>query len=367
MTSVVYRTVVVKIGSSSLTNELGVINEGSIAKLCNEVAAARANGHRVIIVTSGSVSAGVAALGLAQRPTDTPTLQALSAAGQPRLMQVYDRELCRHGLVPAQVLLTPVDFVNRKQYLHARQTINRLLELGAIPIVNENDAIADHKIRFGDNDRIAALLSHLIRADLLVLLTDTDGLYTSDPRVHPGAAVVSTVEADDPMLHVQAGSTGSNRGSGGMASKLSAARIASSSGIPAVIAHASRHNALADALGGRTEFGTTFRALDRRLSARKLWIAFAAGTAGRLIVDAGAQRAVVDAHRSLLPAGITEVDGEFDTGDTVDIVGPTGVVFARGMVAYPSSALRRTSGVRRDERDADVTHEAVNRDDLVVL
>ena len=239
-------TVVAKIGSSSLTDDAGVIDLGAVVKLCQEVVALRDAGHRAVIVSSGAVAAGVAAIGLDSRPTDMPTLQALSAAGQSRLMQVYNDFLAHYGAVGAQVLLTSHSFVNRRPYLHARQTLLRLLELGCVPIVNENDAIAVDELRYGDNDRIAALVSHLVAADLLVLLTDTDGLYTSDPRVDGSARLIGEVAADDPIFSMAAGGTGSDRGSGGMASKLAAARIASWSGVRAVIA-----NALAPERAGR--------------------------------------------------------------------------------------------------------------------
>jgi glutamate 5-kinase len=359
-------TVVAKIGSSSLTDERGVIDLGAVVKLCREVIDLRDGGHRVVIVTSGAVSAGVAALGLAHRPVDLPTLQALSAAGQSRLMQVYNDILGHYGAVGAQILLDIKSFVDRRQYLHARQTLVRLLELGCVPVVNENDAVAPDELRFGDNDRIAALVSHLVAADVLVLLTDTPGLYTADPRVDPTAELLVEVAADDPVLAV-AGGTGSARGSGGMASKLAAARIASWSGVQAVIAKASRPNVLADAVAGDLGVGTIFRANDRRLSARKLWIAFATGATGTVVVDDGARRAVVERHTSLLPAGVRAVEGAFDEGDAVDVAGPNGDVFARGMVAVDAETLRTIAGRRTVELPPDVRHEAIHRDDLVVL
>jgi glutamate 5-kinase len=359
--------VVAKIGSSSLTDERGVIDTAAIARLCDETAALRAAGHEVLLVTSGAVSSGVAALGLASRPSDMPTLQALAAAGQPRLMEVYSTELGRHGLVPGQVLLVPHDFGNRRQYLHARQTLNRLLELGCVPVINENDAIANDEIRFGDNDRIAALVSHLVSADVLVLLTDTPGLYTADPRTDPSAALISDVYADDPLLSVEASGSGTNRGSGGMASKLSAARIASWSGVRAVIAKSSQEAVLrraVDAVGG---LGTTFHPHDRKLSARKLWLAFAASVEGAVTVDAGAKDALVTRGVSLLHAGVTAVAGEFDEGDNVDLRGPDGVVFARGVVTLPAGTARALAGKRTVDLPADVQHELVHRDDLVIL
>lgn len=359
--------IVAKIGSSSLTNEAGVINEAAIAKLCAEVIGLRREGHDIVLVSSGAVSAGIGALGLAKRPTDMATLQALSAAGQSRLMQVYDRELSAAGYVAAQVLLTPYDFMIRRQYLHARQTVTRLLELGCVPVINENDAIANDELRFSDNDRLAALVGHLVDADLLVLLTDLAGLYTADPRKHVDATLVERIAADDPVLEVSAGGTGSSRGSGGMSSKLMAARIASWSGVRAVIAHADRANVLTDAAGGTAGVGTVFEAHDRRLSARKLWIAFATTSKGKIVVDDGARRAIHDQGRSLLSAGVVAMTGAFEQDDIVDIAGPDGTVFARGMVTMDATVLEQAKGRRSADLPAHIPAEAVHRDDLVLL
>jgi glutamate 5-kinase len=359
--------VVVKIGSSSLTDARGVIDRVTIETLCEQVVGLRADGHEVVVVTSGAVSAGVAALGLADRPTDMPTLQALSAAGQSRLMRVYDDVLAAHGVVGAQVLLTPHDFFDRRQYLHARQTLQRLLELGCVPVVNENDAIADDELRFGDNDRIAALVAHLIRADVVVLLTDTEGLFTADPRTDPTATLVHEVAAEDPVLGVRAGTTGTNRGSGGMASKLTAARIASWSGVQAVIAQATRPGVLAAAVAGEQGVGTIFRPNGRRMPARKLWIAFASAVAGSITVDDGARRALVERGRSLLPAGVVSVEGSFEDGDVIEVRGADGLAFARGLALVGAGALRRVAGSRTDALPDGMSHEAVHRDDLVLL
>ncbi len=358
--------IVAKIGTSSLTDHLGVIDGNIIDAVCDQLAALRAVGHEVILVTSGAVSAGVAALGLASRPSDVITLQAISAAGQSRLMETYNRSLGRHALVAAQVLLVPHDFVDRRQYLHARQTLVRLLELGCVPIVNENDAIASDEIRYGDNDRIAALVAHNVTADVLVLLTDTPGLYTADPRTDPSAELIEVVAADDPLLSVAATESGSNRGSGGMASKLSAARMASWSGVRAVIAEASRPNVLVDAVNG-VSVGTTFLASSRNLPARKLWIGFATHPEGVLVIDDGARRALVERGTSLLPAGITEVLGEFEEGDVVEVRDHAGVAVARGMVLNDAATLRGFMGRRTTDLPADAAHEAIHRDDLLVL
>ena len=358
--------VVVKIGTSSVTDARGSIDDGAIAALANDVAAARRAGHEVVVVSSGAVAAGVAALGLDSRPTDVATLQALAAAGQPRLMRSWDAALGAHGLVPAQALLVPHDFVDRRQYLHARRTLSRLLELGTVPIINENDAIARNDIRYGDNDRIAALVAHNVGAGVLVLLTDLDGLYTADPRLAPDAQLVTRVRANDPLLSIRAGSGGSGRGSGGMASKLEAARIASWSGVRTVIAAAGRPAVLAGAIADEP-VGTTFEAHRRRLAARKLWIAFASQVVGRVTVDDGARRALVERQTSLLPAGVVDVSGRFGEGDTVDVAGIDGVPFARGMVFVEAAQLRRVAGCHTSDLPAGMAHEVIHRDDLVLL
>ena len=358
--------VVAKIGTSSLTDELGVIDGAVIDALCDQLAALRTAGHEVLLVSSGAVSAGVAALGLVARPSDVTTLQAISAAGQSRLMETYNRSLARHGLVAAQVLLVPHDFVDRRQYLHARHTLVRLLELGCIPIVNENDAIASDEIRYGDNDRIAALVAHNVAADVLVLLTDTPGLFTSDPRLDPTATLVEVVAADDPLLSVAATSSSDNRGSGGMSSKLSAARMASWSGVRAVIADASRPNVLLDAVGGQS-VGTTFQPSSRKLTARKLWIGFATNVEGAVVVDDGARRALVERGTSLLPAGVVDVFGDFVEGDVVEVRDLAGFTVARGMALSDADVLREIKGKRTTDLPSHVAHEVIHRDDLLVL
>ncbi len=357
---------VVKVGSSSVTDELGAVDDDAITKLATEIAAVRADGHEIIVVSSGAVAAGVAALGLPSRPTDISTLQAIAAAGQPRLMRSWDVALGAHGLVPAQALVVPHDFVDRRQYLHARRTLSRLLELGAVPIVNENDTIARDEARYGDNDRIAALLSHNIGAAVMVLLTDLEGLYTADPRSDPAATLVERVPADDPLLAIRASAGGSGRGSGGMAGKLEAARIASWSGVRTVIADASRPGVLAGAIADEP-VGTSFEAHRRRLSARKLWIAFASRVAGTVKVDDGARRAVLERQTSLLPAGVIDVSGRFDEGDTVDVVGTDGIAFARGMVYVEAGQLRKVAGRHTSELPPGMVHEVIHRDDLVLL
>lgn len=358
--------IVAKIGTSSITDEHGRINRAAIAKLTDEVAALRDRGHEVIVVSSGAVAAGVAALGLVSRPTDMGTLQAISAAGQSRLVEVYNAALTRHGLIGAQVLVDPHDFVDRRQYLHARSTIVRLLELGCVPVVNENDAIANDELRYGDNDRLAVLVANSVRADVVVLMTDMDGVYTADPRRDPAATLIRVVELDDPLLSVRADAGGSGRGSGGMASKIIAGRMASWSGVRCVIARASRPNVLVDAVAG-IDVGTSFEPNTHVLSARKLWIAFASEVLGTIEVDEGAQRALTSRPNSLLPAGIVAVRGAFGVGDTVDLVGPSGRAFARGIAAVDSAMVRTVAGAQTRDLPSGVPHEVVHRDDLVVL
>lgn len=361
--------VVAKIGSSSVTAGDGLVDEIAIAKFCDGLAALRAAGHPVVAVTSGAIAAGLTALGLDgdQRPGDAVTLQAVSSIGQTRLMAVYERALAAHDIVSGQVLLTPLDFVVRDQYLHARATLERLLDLGVVPIVNENDATADDEIRFGDNDRLAALVAHLVGAETLVLLTDTAGLYTADPRLDATATLIEDISATDRDIDAAAGGPGSVRGSGGMASKLAAARIAAWSGIRAVIAHAGRVDVLVDAVEGRSGVGTVMSPRSTTLGARKLWIAFARTPKGTVSVDDGAVRALVADGRSLLPAGITKVEGTFGADDVVEVRSGDGALVAKGITRVDADTMARAAGRRTTDLDGEVAGPVIHRDDLVVL
>jgi glutamate 5-kinase len=361
------RTVVAKIGSSSVTAPGGGVDHAAIERLSADLAAVRAAGHFVVLVSSGAIAAGWATLSEGPRPTDPATLQAVSAVGQHRLMRVYDDALAVHGLHVGQVLLAPLDFVHRQQYLHARQTLARLLELGVVPVVNENDATSDDEIRFGDNDRLAALVAHLVAADLLVLLTDTAGLLTADPRTTDEASLIEEVVEVDHRLEMMAGGPGTAVGSGGMASKLAAAKIAAWSGVETVIADAARPGIVQSAVAGDNGVGTVFRPRPRRLPARKLWIAFAVASAGTLVVDDGARRALVDGDASLLPAGVVSVTGRFDIDAAVEIAGPDGLVFAKGLVRHSAERISSWAGRRSADLPDGVPPEIVHRDDLVVL
>jgi glutamate 5-kinase len=363
------KLVVAKIGTSSITDAYGDVDVDAVAKFCADVAHLRAAGHRVVAVTSGAIAAGLPAIGMGGelRPTDAVTLQAVSAIGQSRLMRVYDECFADHGLVAGQVLLAPLDFGIRQQYLHARGTLERLLDLGVIPVINENDAIADDEIRFGDNDRLSALVAQLLGADLLVLLTDAPGLLTADPRIDAQASLIEEVLEVTADLERVAGGAGSARGSGGMSSKVAAAKMASWSGVRAVIAAAHREGVLADAVDGAAGVGTVVQPRSQRISARKLWIAFALDPGGRITVDEGAKAALLERGVSLLAAGIVGVDGGFLADQGVEIAGPDGAVFAKGVTRVGAPELATVIGRRTSDLPEGMPHEVVHRDDLVVL
>ncbi|MHB8219280.1 MAG: glutamate 5-kinase [Acidimicrobiales bacterium] len=355
-------------GSSTVTTPDGEVNIDVVESLSGEIAQFWHSGHQVVLVTSGAIAAGWSILGGGRdRPRDPAVLQAVSAVGQHRLMSTWQDGFARHDLLAGQVLLAPLDFIHRRQYLHARGTLEHLLELGVVPVVNENDAVADEEIRFGDNDRLSALVAHLVGADRLVLLTDTDGLLDADPRVMAEASLIEEVVEIDHRLEAMAGGAGSVVGSGGMASKLAAAKIATWSGVEVVIASGKRPGILGSILSGRAGSGTVFRARARTLSSRKLWIAFALGASGVLTVDEGARRALVEQGRSLLAAGVTGVAGTFLPEDAVEIAGADGQVFAKGICRLAASRASEWMGKRSGDLPADLASEVVHRDDLVVL
>lgn len=352
--------VVVKIGTSSLTDEAGVIDARVIDKVAREVASMRAAGHEITIVTSGAIAAGLPALGIAprDRPADAVTLQALSSIGQPALLRRWSESLAAHGVVVGQILLAPHNFGERAQYLHARSTLARLHDLGVVPLINENDAVTDSEIRYGDNDRIAALVAQLVDAQVLVLLTDTEGVLTADPRIDPTASLIEEIGELDQQLSVAVGGAGTVRGSGGMASKLAAARMAAWAGVRTVIANAARDGVLAGAVSGDPGFGTTIAPRSVTLSARKLWIGFAMPAVATLRIDGGAKTALQKGGRSLLTVGILNVHGTFERRDPVEIADENGAVFAKGIARIGSSEIADPDG-----RDGIIVHA----DDLVVL
>jgi glutamate 5-kinase len=360
------RRLVVKVGSSSLTSLDGGLDLDRLAALVDVVAARVAAGSQVVLVSSGAIPAGLAPLGLARRPGDLATKQAAASVGQLLLAHAYAASFARHRLAVGQVLLTADDVVRRAHYRNAQRTFDRLLALGAVPVVNENDTVATEEIRFGDNDRLAALVAHLVRADALVLLSDVDGLYDGDPR-RGGAARVREVRGPDDLLGVRVHGAGL-LGTGGMASKLAAASLAAGAGIPVLLAAATQAAAAltVDALE-TAGVGTAFAATGPRLSARRFWLRHAADAAGRLHLDAGAVAAVVCRRRSLLAAGITAVDGEFTAGDVVELAGPDGSAVARGVVGYDATELPALIGRSTHELPAEQRREVVHADDLVPL
>jgi len=361
------RRLVVKVGSSSLTtSEGGHLDLSALGALVDVLAARRAAGHQVVLVPSGAIAAGIRPLGLPRRPSDLATQQAAASVGQGALVAAYQAAFSAHGLTVGQVLLTADDVTRRTHYTNARRTLERLLELGIVPIVNENNTVATHEIRFGDNDRLAALVSDLVAADGLVLLTDVDALYDGPPS-RGGSRRVPLVATTEDLDAVTIGGTGSAVGSGGMVTKVEAAGIAGAAGIPTLL---TRLQDVTAALSG-ADLGTVFAPAAATRASRKRWLAHATTARGRLLLDDGAVAAVTVRRKSLLPAGITGVEGAFAAGDPVDVCTPDGSVIARGLVNYASAELPRLLG--RSTRDLArelgpaYEREVIHRDDLVVL
>lgn len=350
------RRLVVKIGSSSLASVAGGIDADRIDALVDVLAAARHAGRQVVLVSSGAIAAGLAPLGLSVRPRDVATQQASASVGQMLLVSRYASSFARHGLTVGQVLLTAEDVIRRAHYRNALRTFERLLDLGVIPIVNENDTVATGEIQFGDNDRLAALTAHLVKADALVLLSDVDGVYTAKPGT-PGAALITDVRSADDIAAADTSRAGSGVGSGGMASKITAAGLAAGAGVHAVVTAA----ALAKSALAGEHVGTYFHPADQRPPARALWLRHAAHVRGSIFLDAGAVAAVTSRNASLLAAGITAVAGEFSAGDPVDLVGPDGATIGRGLVAFDADELAAVLGQSYLQR------EVVHRDDLALL
>jgi glutamate 5-kinase len=351
---------VVKIGSSSLTSR-GRLDPARLDALVAALAARRAAGQQVVMVSSGAIAAGIGPLGLRTRPRDLATQQAAASVGQLLLAERYAASFARFGLTVGQVLLTADDLHRRGHYRNADRTLERLLALGVIPIVNENDTVATHEIRFGDNDRLAALVAHLVHADALVLLSDVDGLYTGKPG-RPESRFIAEVGSMAELAGVDVSRTGSHLGSGGMVTKIDAAAIATSEGIPVLLTSAAQVEA---ALAGSA--GTVFLPAGDRSASRLFWLRHATTPRGRLMLDAGAVAAVVQRRMSLLPAGVTGVSGEFYSGEPVDLVGPDGVVVGRGLVGYDSADLPALLGHKTVDLPAEFRREIIHRDDLALL
>lgn len=361
-------TVVIKVGTNVLADSTGTLDRHRIQSLADQLHRIRASGRKVVLVTSGAIGAGVGKLALGKRPTDLAHLQACAAVGQSALMQLYQESLARYGVHTAQILLTAGDFENRARYLNARNTISTLFEYGALPIINENDTVSVAEIKFGDNDHLAAMVTNLLRAPLLVLLTNVDGLYSDDPRSNPDAKLLQTVPNIDQEVTGLAAATKSALGTGGMESKLRAARLVTVAGEAVIMANGSLDGIL-DRVFAAEPVGTLFLPHGEGVSSRKRWFGLTVRPKGVLHLDAGARQAVLDG-KSLLPVGVTAVEGEFRKGDVVSICDPAGAEIARGLSNYPSAAVERIRGLQTD-RIVSVLGgvpypELVHRDNLVL-
>ncbi len=358
------RRVVVKIGSRLLAEE----TDARVATLAAEAKALRDRGVDVVIVTSGAIALGWRRLGYAEKPKTIPGLQAAAAVGQGHLIHAYQRALAAHGLTAGQVLLTHDDVRNRRRYLNARLAFGELLARGAVPVVNENDTVSVDEIKFGDNDRLAALCTSLVEADALVILTDVDGLYDGDPA--RGATLIPEVRDIDREAVAVAGASTGGFGTGGMASKVQAAKIAARFGVVTVVASGRRERPVTAILDGG-DVGTVIWPSVDRLQSRKHWIAYALKPAGTLVVDAGARRALTDGKKSLLPSGVKRVEGRFGAGDAVRVVDESGAEFARGLVAFDAEEIEKIAGHRSADLSALLGYaaadEVIHRDDLVLL
>lgn len=364
------RRVVVKVGSGLIT-EAGQGPDGKrIAALAADLAGAVGERREVALVSSGAIVTGMARLGLPARPRSIPEKQAAAAVGQSALMWHYEQAFKKHGLKVGQVLLTGQDVGDRGRYLNARNTLLALLDFGVLPIVNENDTVAVDEIKVGDNDNLAALVAHLIDADLLILLTDVDGLYTGDPRRDPSARRLDTVEVVNEDIRRLVFDEAGAVSVGGMATKLEAAQKAGASGIPMVIANG-REPAVVERLLKGELLGTYFQPRDDRLAARKRWIGYAVRPQGRLTVDAGAKKALTERGKSLLPSGLVEISGEFQAGEVVALADAEGGDFARGLVNYDAAELRKIRGAKTADIERALGYkgvgEVIHRDNLVVL
>lgn len=361
------RRIVVKVGSSSLTSRTHGLDPQRLAQLADAIAHRADRGTHVVLVSSGAIASGLAPLGLTQRPADLALQQAAASVGQGLLVAQWTSAFARHGRTVGQVLLTSEDVVRRSHYRNAQRTLDRLLDLGIVPVVNENDTVATDEIRFGDNDRLAALVAHVVRAEALILLSDVDGLYTAEPGT-PDAQLIDSVASDADLAQVTLGGTGSaGVGLGGMRTKVEAARIATRAGIPVLLTSAAQ----ADDAVGAARSGTVFVPGATPVRSRLLWLAYASEPQGRLHLDPGAVAAVVERRLSLLPAGVTAVEGDFVAGDPVDVVDPAGQIVARGLVAYDASDVPVMLG--RSTRDlvaefgSGYERELIHRDDMVLL
>jgi glutamate 5-kinase len=362
--------IIIKVGSSLVTNDGRGLDHVAIARWAAQIAALRALGKEVVLVSSGAIAEGMLRLGFEQRPTDIHELQACAAVGQMGLAQIYESSFRAHGLGTAQVLLTHADLADRERYLNARSTLTTLLRLGVVPIINENDTVVTDEIKFGDNDTLGALVANLIEADALVILTDQRGLFSSDPRKDPGAYLIAEAQAGDPALEAMAGGAGSSIGRGGMLTKVLAARRAARSGASTVIAWGREDEVLTRLAAGEA-IGTQLTAPTGRLTARRQWLVDHLHTAGEVMLDAGAVQKLAREGKSLLPIGVLRVVGEFGRGAVITCVGPDGAAVARGLSNYTSIEARRIIGQSSSKIEAILGYmegpELIHRDNMVLI
>lgn len=364
------KRVVIKIGSRVLTDDAGALDMAVIGRICDGIAILRGKGLQVLVVTSGAVAAGRSELGLTSRLMTIPQKQAAAAIGQSRLMRAYEEALAPHGLKAAQVLLTSEDLVSRQRFLNARATLDTLLGFGIVPVINENDTVVVDEIKFGDNDNLSALVTNVAEADLLLILTDVEGLFSADPCADPDARLIPLVKAITREVERAAGGSGSGVGTGGMATKVAAAKKAARNGVPTLMVPGKREGVIAAALAGE-EVGTLFLPNSEGVGRRKHWIAYTLKPAGRVFVDDGAREVLLKKGKSLLPSGVVRVEGRFDRGGCVRVCGQDGKEFARGLSDYSGVEIARLAGRKSSEiedilgyRYGDVI---IHRDNLVVL
>ncbi len=364
------KRIVIKIGSGVLTSTNGGLDATVFQRLAREISLLKRNGYEPIVVSSGAIAAGMNELGLAEKPKSIPQKQAAAAVGQSTLMKSYQKSFAEHGQKVAQVLLTHDDLSSRKRYLNARNTLLTLVDYGIIPVINENDSVAVEEIKFGDNDNLSALTTNLVEADLLLILTDINGLYDENPCEKADARRISVVEEVDREIEEIAGDTISTTGIGGMTTKVQAAKKAAIFGLPTIVANGKINGTISKVMTGE-DVGTLFLPKGNRMGSRKHWIAFAVKPKGEIIVDEGAEKAIIDKGTSLLPSGILNVEGKFGAGDSVSIVNLYGSEFARGLVNYGCSEIMEIRGLNTRDIEGKLGYkyydEVIHRDDLVVL
>ena len=364
------KRIIVKVGTSTLTHDSGKLNFHRIDKLVMEIADLMNDGKQMILVTSGAINAGMVQLGLAKRPTAIREKQAVAAIGQGVLMHVYEKMFREYGQTVGQILLTRMSSTDRKNFINSRNTLLTMLDMGVIPIINENDAVAIDELKIGDNDTLSAIVASIVEADLLIILSDVDGLYTANPQTHKNAAIIHQVDEIDKLVYEIAGGAGTSRGTGGMYTKIQAAAIATSSGADMIIASGSKDNILRSICAGE-EIGTLFKAKDSNLHTKKRWLVSGSRANGSIIVDKGCRDAIINHGSSLLPVGVIGVEGKFHEGDIVKILFD-GLVIAKGIVYYNSTDIETIKGLRTKQVHEVLGHdgayeEIIHRDNLVVM